>query len=303
MRLSVIIPAYNVENYIEAALDSVFAQATQPHEVIVVDDGSTDATADRVIHHPRAAGITLLSTTNRGPGPARNEGLRRATGDYVYFFDGDDLLDATFLATITSTVQEANEPDIVLFSGVSFQDKDMPGKHSRNLMRPFAARDLGGNEAIARLVDAGTPIPMVWLLVSKRCLWVDNAISFKAVLHEDDEVFLRLVLAAARVTVLQDVLIHQRIRAMSIMTSEKTAKHAAGLIAAASTLTTLYEVSEARPTQTRRAIRKRAVRTSRRYLRLCRKIGTKPDAAEVLRQALRLRSPGLAVRALARVLI
>src|SRR5699024_9285339 len=101
---SIIVPAYNVEKYIEAALDSVFTQDMPVHEVIVINDGSTDATYDKIKRYSYRTELKLVSTDNQGLGPARNEGLRRATGDYVYFFDSDDLLDPAFLTTIESTI-------------------------------------------------------------------------------------------------------------------------------------------------------------------------------------------------------
>lgn len=298
MNVSIIIPAYNVENYIEDALDSVFSQDSVPFEVIVVNDGSTDATAEKVGHHTYRSQLVIVTTENRGLGAARNEGLRHATGDYVYFFDSDDLLDPCFLTTIQSTIRERREPDLILFSGKSFQDRDLVEPSSRNLMRPFSAAGLDGNQAVARLVQAGKPIPIAWLYVSKRSLWQDNRLSFKPIVHEDDEVFLPLVLQANSVVVLQDVLMYQRIRPKSIMTSGKTSKNAGGLLVAASTLAELYQNSKGRPAETRRAIRKRAIRTAQRYMRICRKVGVNVDARKMLSSALITRSPQVALIAL-----
>lgn len=88
-RFSVIIPTYNSADTVNAAIDSVLAQTWPAHEIIVVDDGSTDDTAERV----RACGerVRYLHQPNAGVSAARNHGIRAAAGDWIAFLDADDL--------------------------------------------------------------------------------------------------------------------------------------------------------------------------------------------------------------------
>jgi GT2 family glycosyltransferase len=86
--VSVIIAAYNAEQYLAEALDSVAAQTFQNFEVIVVDDGSTDRTADIVAGYSQ---VHCLHQPNRGQPAARNAGIRAARGKYIAFLDADDL--------------------------------------------------------------------------------------------------------------------------------------------------------------------------------------------------------------------
>lgn len=88
-RISVIVPAYNRATLIGETLDCLLRQTLPPHELFVVDDGSTDDTATLV----RGFGdrVQLIQQANAGPGAARNAALARATGDFVQFFDSDDL--------------------------------------------------------------------------------------------------------------------------------------------------------------------------------------------------------------------
>lgn len=90
-KVSVIVPAFNVAPYIDDCLASIAAQTLADWECIVVDDGSTDGTAQRVARHadPR---IRLVRQPNQGVSAARNAGLAAALGAYVLFLDGDDRL-------------------------------------------------------------------------------------------------------------------------------------------------------------------------------------------------------------------
>ncbi len=88
MKISVIIPTWNRSGYLARALESVFAQSISPHEVIVVDDGSTDDT--REIIQQQFSNVRYLYQENRGVSSARNTGIRAAGGDWIALLDSDD---------------------------------------------------------------------------------------------------------------------------------------------------------------------------------------------------------------------
>jgi glycosyltransferase involved in cell wall biosynthesis len=88
LKISVVIPVYNRKQLITRALDSVFAQTSQPDEVIVVDDGSTDNSAH--IISSRYPGIKLIPQQNKGVSAARNTGVRHAAHDWIALLDSDD---------------------------------------------------------------------------------------------------------------------------------------------------------------------------------------------------------------------
>jgi glycosyltransferase involved in cell wall biosynthesis len=87
--ISCIVPAFNAERYLGEALDSILAQTWRPIEVIVVDDGSADDTAQVAKRYGER--ITYICQANAGPAAARNRGLDAATGAYVAFLDADDV--------------------------------------------------------------------------------------------------------------------------------------------------------------------------------------------------------------------
>lgn len=108
MKLSIIIPVYNMENYIAATLDSLLSFCfSDEYEIIVINDGSTDG-SESIIHgyQKKYGQITLYSIEHQGVSNARNIGISRASGDYITFVDGDDTVEPDFFE---KTIQELNE--------------------------------------------------------------------------------------------------------------------------------------------------------------------------------------------------
>lgn len=118
--ISVVIPAYNAATVIEEALDSVLAQTLAPHEVIVVDDGSTDNTIPVVEKY--ASSVKLLRQSNGGAAAARNTGIQAATGEWVAFLDADDTWAPEKLEKQAAYI--AKHPETVLvYTGFLLEDR------------------------------------------------------------------------------------------------------------------------------------------------------------------------------------
>ncbi len=111
--VSVIIPAYNVRDYIGRAIDSVLAQIRQPDEIIVVDDGSTDDTAEKV----KSFGdkVNYIYQENRGVSAARNTGIKAASSEWIAFLDGDDEWLPQYLEKQTELIKR--NPDLMWSAG------------------------------------------------------------------------------------------------------------------------------------------------------------------------------------------
>jgi glycosyltransferase involved in cell wall biosynthesis len=88
--ISVIIPCFNARQYVATTLNSVFAQRGVDFEVVLVDDGSDDGSADLVASH--FPSVALYRTPNRGPSTARNYGTERSAGEFIQYLDADDLI-------------------------------------------------------------------------------------------------------------------------------------------------------------------------------------------------------------------
>ena len=107
-----IIPVFNGEKYVAAALESVRAQTRPVEEVIVIDDGSTDSTVEIVRSFPE---VTLLRQANRGPAAARNLGIAQARSDYIALLDADDMWTADRQEIMAGMLD--NEPSLGLVMG------------------------------------------------------------------------------------------------------------------------------------------------------------------------------------------
>ena len=105
--LSVVIPAYNIENYIGKCLDSVLAQTYQDYEIIVVNDGSTDKTGTVCDEYAtKDSRIRVIHKENEGVSVARNAGIEMATGEYFLFFDGDDFMEPYTMEELYQVARE-----------------------------------------------------------------------------------------------------------------------------------------------------------------------------------------------------
>lgn len=117
-KLSIVIPAYNVENYICRCLESICKQLQSWVEVLVIDDGSTDSTATHIISyvHDYPQHINYIKQDNAGPSQARNRGLELATGDFVWFVDADDYIGDSAIASLGASLEKFPETEVFFAS-------------------------------------------------------------------------------------------------------------------------------------------------------------------------------------------
>lgn len=113
--VSVIVPVYNVERYIEESLESIVNQTHKNIEIILVDDGSKDHSGEICdAFAARDARVRVIHKKNAGTGYARNSGMEAATGEYLYFCDPDDILDLNLIEENLRYAKE-NQADMVVF--------------------------------------------------------------------------------------------------------------------------------------------------------------------------------------------
>ena len=191
MKLSIIIPVYNVEQYLQSCVQSVITQTYQDLQVILVNDGSTDssgALCDQLAKQDKR--IQVLHKKNGGLSDARNAGLKVATGDYVAFLDSDDVYLLNDGLKLLMALAQAEQPDVLLFQAVDVYpnhqsvrkayDEDYMAIHS-------------GTEVFAQLVRTQSFNMSACFQLIRRELLEQHQIYFeKGLLSEDVDWSLRL---------------------------------------------------------------------------------------------------------------
>ena len=113
-KVSVIVPVYNVAEYLGQCLDTILLQTLQDIEVICVDDGSTDNSLNILNTYAMFdERLKVIHQENAGAGPARNRGIKEATGDFLIFLDGDDFFHPEMLEKMVVKAEEDNS-DVVI---------------------------------------------------------------------------------------------------------------------------------------------------------------------------------------------
>lgn len=123
-KLSVIIPCYNLGEYLDEAVDSVLEQTYQNFEIIIVNDGSTDTFTNRLLENYSRPRVSVIQAENRGPGAARNAGIRIATGTYLCALDADDKLQPTYFEKAIKVLDENDSLTFVSCWVQTFGDED-----------------------------------------------------------------------------------------------------------------------------------------------------------------------------------
>lgn len=207
---SIIVPVYNVQEYLEECVQSVLRQNFEEYELILVDDGSTDrsgAMCDALAI--RDSRIRVLHQKNQGLSAARNNGTLLAQGKYILYLDSDDFYpQASFLKNIW---QKSNDKDVVCFNYARYTDHLLPP------ILDFPELGKNPDEMWLELVKRNAYISAACVKAVKRELLVGNQIVFeKGILSEDIEWSAKIMQAARDVALVPDCVYAYRVRANSI---------------------------------------------------------------------------------------
>ena len=210
-RFSIIVPAFRVQAYLPACLTSVLSQDFRDVELIVVDDASPDGcgeiAADVAAADHRVTVITL--DRNVGPGPARNAGIDRATGDYLLFLDGDDVLTPGSLAALDARITATGDPELLVFghARLAWHGRITPADPPGTLTaRPAEATPLAGRPELL-----GLP-PIAWARAYRRDLVTRLGLRFPAGHYQDVPFAYPALAGAGSIAVLDRVCLHHRER-------------------------------------------------------------------------------------------
>lgn len=212
--VSVVIPVYNVEDYLRECLDSVLSQTLRDIEIICVDDGSTDNSPDILQEYARNDDrIRIYTKKNEGVGgaSARNLGLSKTVGKYVSILDSDDFFNQSMLEKAVRRA-EATNADIVIFGGYEYDEKT----HTKRKINGILNEGVIPNCEVFSRKDCSDDIfqitqGMAWNKLFRRAFLNKYDIEFQKIKFSDDAFFTFSHLALAeRISVLREPLINYR---------------------------------------------------------------------------------------------
>ena len=245
--VSVIVPVYNVSEYIEECLDSILKQTFHDFEVICVDDGSPDNSGDICEEYAgRDARIRVVHKFNGGLSSARNSGADFATGEYFYFLDSDDMITENALEVMFSTMKK-DSLDVLFFDAITFFESKTLEASQKVFKNNYSNRMpatgvLTGVDLFDRFLQTDAFRSPVQLSVVKKDFYESNNIScYPGILHEDNLYTFQVLMIAERAMYINKELYKRRVRDDSIMTAKKTFRNFYGYFKC---YTEMYETLE-----------------------------------------------------------
>ena len=226
MRLSVVIPVYNVEKWLDSCLNSIENQYEKPDEVIIVNDGSTDFSLNICKKYcKKNREWILINQINQGVSVARNVGIDRATGDFIIFLDSDDMLKRNAIQDLKKKAAQQYY-DAIYYDGTSFSDeKTMEIKDDPyNRKMSFIPEGISGLDFF-NMIYPYYYLPVVYLCAFRKEVLAEKKIKFPVGIIYEDNYFSFLYISNANcITYIPDTFYCRRYRQGSITSGEMTQK-------------------------------------------------------------------------------
>ena len=203
VKISVIIAAYNAEDFIEETLDSVLHQIMDDYEVIVIDDGSTDRTPEILEQYAQLYdSLHIMKQDNKGPSAARNAGLTIAKGKYLYFLDADDVLELDSLDSLYKCAEKRNADLVIAKYDMFDQSRIYP---------VYSIDQLVKKRKIKKYDQQIWWTFALWNKLFRREIIKRNSLKFPPVSYSEDGVFvMQYIYCSKKITGLNKVVIHYR---------------------------------------------------------------------------------------------
>ena len=219
--VSVIIPVYNVEQYLEQCLDSVIKQTLKDIEIICVDDGSTDKSLEILNkYQEKDDRVTVLTQKNLRAGVARNTGLKVARGKYLSFLDSDDFFDPHMLEDMYNKA-EKDKSDIVICEFREYNTITKTSVQKARIKKRFVDKSPFSPVSVKNeLFDFGGL--NAWTKLFRRQLFVDNDLHFETCLCCNDMTCVCTAMAAAkRISIIPKPYVYYRTHQSNNLTAKR----------------------------------------------------------------------------------
>lgn len=240
-RISIVVPIYKVEDYLDRCVQSLINQTYSAIEIILVDDGSPDSCPDFCDNFAKQDNrIKVIHKENGGLSDARNYGLNAAEGEYVLFVDSDDYIALDTCEKLFCCIYKAE--DIVVGGANRVQDNKIT-QMKRNEKKPGCSID--AREYLKCELKTGTMFMPVWMNLYRRAFLLENNLFFiKGLLHEDEQWTPRVFLKAGQVVDSQYCFYYYIIRDGSITTGRNKVKNAEDIMQIGEELERIYSKVE-----------------------------------------------------------
>ncbi len=179
--LSVIVPVYNVEKYLKRCLESILVQSWNDYEIILVDDGSTDSSAQICdLYAEKYEMIRVIHKENKGLSDTRNRGIEEASGEYVYFPDSDDWLEPNTFSELSDVIEE------LTYDIISFNREFVTSEEDKLISAKSRIQKLSGKQALLEMLNQGDVTGFANDKIYRKKLFLDNDIEFPVGKYYED---------------------------------------------------------------------------------------------------------------------
>ena len=222
VKVSVIIPVFNVEKYLKECIESISNQSLEDIEIICIDDGSTDNSLNILNDYADDdCRFKIILQDNLGPGAARNKGISIAEGKYIYFMDSDDILELNALEKLYN-LSEDKKTDFIFFKIINFDDETGQKTNRYYYDMPYLKKSVGDsvfNYNDVKDVIFDLPVSAPAKFFNKE--FVSDIKFPEGILFEDNIFFIEAIFKSDRLYFYDEYLYDRRIRKSSITNSFK----------------------------------------------------------------------------------
>ncbi|WP_158552275.1 MULTISPECIES: glycosyltransferase [unclassified Amedibacterium] len=219
MLISVIVPIYNVENYLKKCIESVLIQDKCNFELILIDDCSSDNSLDIAKRYENRSNVRIIGKEkNSGLSDTRNIGLREARGNYILFLDSDDYIEDGSLNTICNIIKTQNDPDVIYFGFYEENENTMQKRYGykSDKNKLYVGIDFVKSELSQRSLYAAACFG-----VYKKEFLISNNIYFKVGIFHEDELWTPQVVCSAYTIFTSDYAYYHYVRRCDSITRKQ----------------------------------------------------------------------------------
>lgn len=241
---SIIVPCFNVQDYLEACIDSLLSQTYERFEVLLIDDGSTDSSpsiCDR--YGKQDERIKVFHKKNGGLSDARNFGLERAHGDYIIFVDSDDFIERDALETFELVLRKTY-PEVLLTRLTDYYGSDESNVQDEEMGDFFKDGALADRALLWEMTKSKSSWPVPKKILAKSFIDQHGLRFLKGYLHEDVDWSSRVMLSAEKFDISTAPWYYHRLKREGSIMNTMSSKRLTDVIKMASNLIDGSEMSE-----------------------------------------------------------